>query len=58
MYALLLQLLLMLIALWSAHVAGACYARASEDVAMKRNGVMRTTFSIAATIAALMVHQS
>ena len=51
-----LKLFILSMALWSAHVAGYCYARASMDPSYKRTGIIRTVFSVVMAGALLMIH--
>jgi len=42
-----IDLLLLSITLWSAHVAGAGYIQAKEDPSLKRGAILRTCISLA-----------
>jgi hypothetical protein len=50
-----LQMFLILIALWSAHVAGSMYTLARDDPKLRLGATLRTAFSIMAAVLIFIV---
>jgi formate-dependent nitrite reductase membrane component NrfD len=50
-----IQLFLIGISLWSAHLAGAMYVRPSENTSVQHAAILRSIISIIAAVAVLVV---